>query len=368
MSQDLIIGIAGSGGDGVISAGESLITAAALEGYHGIMTKSFGSQIRGGEASCRLRLATQPVLNPNGPLDVAVALNWEDFRRFGGELPVEAATIVDLRKQHRRRARQAAVGRGDAGGGVQRADHRDGRRNTPARTRPRTSWSLGLLAGWFGIGRESMLAGIRKKFAKKGAAVVEGNVRAFQAGLEFAEAHPLPEDRKLTAPPAGRQAKLLTDGNDMCAAAAIFAGCTFFGGYPITPSTEIMQFLDREIWKYGGTVLQAEDEIAGIGAVVGASFAGKKAMTATSGPGMSLKTEMLGLAQHRRTAAGVRERAARRPVHRACRPRRSSRICSRRRFPRTAIACGRCWRRRAWATCSASRWRPSIWRSITRRR
>ena len=82
----------------------------------------------------------------------------------------------------------------------------------------------------------------------------------------------------------------------MCAAAAIFAGCTFFGGYPITPSTEIMQFLDREIWKYGGTVLQAEDEIAGIGAVVGASFAGKKAMTATSGPGMSLKTEMLGLA------------------------------------------------------------------------
>ncbi len=82
----------------------------------------------------------------------------------------------------------------------------------------------------------------------------------------------------------------------MCAAAAIFAGCEFFGGYPITPSTEIMQFLSREIWKYGGAVLQAEDEIAGIGAALGASFAGKKAMTATSGPGMSLKTEMLGLA------------------------------------------------------------------------
>ena len=154
----------------------------------------------------------------------------------------------------------------------------------------------GLLAGWFGIGRDSMLAGIRKKFAKKGAAVVEGNVRAFQAGLDFTAANPLKEDRKLSAPQSGGQAKLLTDGNDMCAAAAIFAGCTFFGGYPITPSTEIMQFLDREIWKYGGTVLQAEDEIAGIGAVVGASFAGKKAMTATSGPGMSLKTEMLGLA------------------------------------------------------------------------
>ncbi|SPE50075.1 putative 2-oxoglutarate synthase subunit KorA [Verrucomicrobia bacterium] len=153
-----------------------------------------------------------------------------------------------------------------------------------------------MLAGWFGIGRESVVAGIRKKFGKKGATVVEGNVRAFQAGLEFAELHPVKEERKMKAPQPGQKMKLLTDGNDMCAAAALFAGCTFFGGYPITPSTEIMQFLDREIWKYGGTVLQAEDEIAGVGAAVGASFAGKKAMTATSGPGMSLKTEMLGLA------------------------------------------------------------------------
>src|SRR5690242_1059323 len=94
MRQDLIIGIAGAGGDGVISAGESLITAAAIEGYHGLMTKSFGSQIRGGEASCRLRLSSEPVLNPNGPLDVAVVVNWEDFKRFGGELPVESSTIV----------------------------------------------------------------------------------------------------------------------------------------------------------------------------------------------------------------------------------------------------------------------------------
>lgn len=295
MNQDLIIGIAGAGGDGVISAGESLITAAALEGYHGIMTKSFGSQIRGGEASCRLRLATQPVLNPNGPLDVAVALNWDDFRRFGNELPVEAATIVIY---------ESATGvvpdklplAGVAPGTVFSVPIAEMAQQNAGTDKAKNIVITGLLAGWFGIGRASMLTGIRKKFGKKGAAVVEGNVRAFQAGLDFAEAHPLKQDRKLAAPRVGRDAKLLTDGNDMCAAAAIFAGCTFFSGYPITPSTEIMQFLDREIWKYGGTVMQAEDEISGIGAVVGASFAGKKAMTATSGPGMSLKTEMLGLA------------------------------------------------------------------------
>jgi 2-oxoglutarate ferredoxin oxidoreductase subunit alpha len=295
MVQDLIIGIAGAGGDGVVSAGESLITAAALEGYYAIMTKSFGSQIRGGEASCRLRLASQPVLNPNGPLDVAVALNWDDFRRFGSELPVESGTIVIYESKTGVSPDKLPL-EGVKPAVVFSAPITEMAEKNAATDKAKNIVVLGLLAGWFGIGRESMLAGIRKKFGKKGNAVLEGNLRAFQAGLEFAETHPLKEDRKLKAQHTNGKAKLLADGNDMCGAAAIFAGCNFFSGYPITPSTEIMQFLDREIWKYGGTVLQAEDEIAGLGAVVGASFAGKKAMTATSGPGMSLKTEMLGLA------------------------------------------------------------------------
>src|SRR3954469_24830903 len=86
--------MAGSGGDGIVSAGESLINALAAEGYFAILTKSFGSQIRGGESSCRLRVATTPVLNPGGTLDVAVVLNWEDFLRFGPELPVDVSTVV----------------------------------------------------------------------------------------------------------------------------------------------------------------------------------------------------------------------------------------------------------------------------------
>src|ERR1700745_2477211 len=86
--------MAGCGGDGSVGAGESLIAACAAEGYHTIMTKSFGSQIRGGESSCRVRLATGRIHNPGGVLDVAVALNWEHFLRFGGELPVGGATVV----------------------------------------------------------------------------------------------------------------------------------------------------------------------------------------------------------------------------------------------------------------------------------
>jgi len=155
---------------------------------------------------------------------------------------------------------------------------------------------LGLIAGWFDVATASILRSVQKKLAKKGPEVVAAAERSFHAGREYALANPLKRDMKMSAPKDGPGSKMLTDGNDMCAAAAIFAGCRFYGGYPITPSTEIMQYLSREIWKFGGTVLQAEDEIAGVGAAIGASFGGLKAMTATSGPGMSLKTEMIGLA------------------------------------------------------------------------
>ena len=84
-------------------------------------------------------------------------------------------------------------------------------------------------------------------------------------------------------------------GNEASAIGAIEAGCRFFAGYPITPSSEILHYLGEWLPRLGGTCLQTEDELAAIGAVVGASFAGKKSLTATSGPGLSLMSEMLGL-------------------------------------------------------------------------
>ena len=94
MTHDLVIGMAGSGGDGIVSAGDAMLTAAATLGYSALLTKSFGPQIRGGESSCRVRLSTHEVLSGGGTLDVAVALNWDDFLRFGSELPVDGRTTV----------------------------------------------------------------------------------------------------------------------------------------------------------------------------------------------------------------------------------------------------------------------------------
>jgi len=292
--DDLVVGMAGSGGDGVVSAGESLLAAAAAEGYQAMMTKSFGSQIRGGESSCRVRLSCRRVLNPGGTLDVAVALNWEDFFRFGAELPLGAETLV-IHEEKAGPPPEVDATRGLAQDRILAVPITEMAKKAAGTDKAKTSVVLGLLAGWLGLSPEALLRGLKKKFGGKGAGLYEANERALASGLERARENPLVRPRRLTSAPASAP-RMLCDGNDLCAAGAIFAGCEFFGGYPITPSTEVMQTLSRELWQHGGVVLQAEDEISGVGAALGASFAGKKAMTATSGPGLSLKTEILGLA------------------------------------------------------------------------
>jgi 2-oxoglutarate ferredoxin oxidoreductase subunit alpha len=295
MARDLIFGMAGSGGDGIVFAGEVLVAAAARKGYHAVLTKSFGSQIRGGESSCRLRMSIEPVSTPAGTLDVAVALAWDDFLKFGSELPVDGRTTVvydgacgvEADRLPLAGVKPCEVIPAPIGALAREAAGNDKAKNAVV---------LGLLCEWFGLPAAATLAALRRKLGRKGEGAVLGGERAFAAGREWAHVHPLRRPRALQGAPAGARPKLLLDGNHMCAAAALYAGCEFFSGYPITPSSEVMHFLGEEIWRYGGALLQAEDEIAGIGAAIGASFAGRKAFTATSGPGLSLKAEMLGLA------------------------------------------------------------------------
>jgi 2-oxoglutarate/2-oxoacid ferredoxin oxidoreductase subunit alpha len=88
----------------------------------------------------------------------------------------------------------------------------------------------------------------------------------------------------------------LLQGNEACAHGAVYAGCNFFGGYPITPSTEVAEVLSNELPKVGGKFIQMEDEIGAMASIIGASLAGSKALTASSGPGISLKQELIGYA------------------------------------------------------------------------
>lgn len=287
--------MAGAGGDGVVSAGDSLITALAIDKYNAVLTKSFGPQIRGGESSFKLRVSTKPVRSIGEHLDLAIALNWDDFLKFGAELPITEKTIVVYDSNTGILPENIPVSGKPAK--VFSIPIEEMAIKTAKTNRAKNVVVLGLISGWYGIAESGIITGIRNKFTKKGPEVLKGNEDAFYEGVRYAKENPISTgDIKLSQPLPDAKSKILTDGNDICAAAAIFSGCQFFGGYPITPSSEIMQLLNREIWKYGGVTIQMEDEIAGVCSTIGASFAGKKALTATSGPGMSLKSEALGLA------------------------------------------------------------------------
>ncbi|MFZ2493613.1 MAG: 2-oxoacid:acceptor oxidoreductase subunit alpha [Thermoanaerobaculia bacterium] len=284
MSHELSLSIVGSGGDGAVAAGDILSMACARDGLHVIKTEAYGPQIRGGESSCTVRISSSPVSAQADALKTIIVFNWADFSRFRAELALAPDAVVfheekDPAPEEMKAYRLVPVAFAklatDAGA--------RGGKNILA---------LGLLAEVFGLPMEAIRAAVRYRFIKKGDAVIEANLNAFNVGITTAAELGLGlEKLEYTV----GTPKLLMAGNEACAVGAVEAGCRFFAGYPITPSSEVLHFLGEWLPRLGGTSLQTEDELAAIGAVVGASFAGVKSMTATSGPGLSLMSEMLGL-------------------------------------------------------------------------
>jgi 2-oxoglutarate ferredoxin oxidoreductase subunit alpha len=279
MSHELSLSIVGSGGDGAVAAGDILSMASAREGLSVIKTEAYGPQIRGGESSCTVRISTTPIYALADALDALVVFHWSDFARFRDELTLAPDVVVFYDTS-------------DAP-----PEDMSGYRLFPvdftAKRAAKNIFALGLLSAVFGLPADSIRGAIRARFAKKTDAVVQANLDAFDAGITIGTELQLDTKRIEYVPAAG---KLLMSGNDATAIAAVEAGCTYFAGYPITPSSEILHSLAEWLPRIGGSCLQTEDELAAIGAVVGGSFAGAKSMTATSGPGLSLMSEMLGLA------------------------------------------------------------------------
>ena len=135
---------------------------------------------------------------------------------------------------------------------------------------------------------------IRETFGAKGESVVGLNIKAVNAGYDYACEHFKAYHREFERMPDRDQ--IIITGNEAVALGAIAAGVEYIGGYPITPATPIFEYLCKELPKFGGVALQMEDEIASLASVIGASYAGKRAMTATSGPGLSLMSETINLA------------------------------------------------------------------------
>ncbi|HEY4440017.1 MAG TPA: 2-oxoacid:acceptor oxidoreductase subunit alpha [Candidatus Elarobacter sp.] len=160
----------------------------------------------------------------------------------------------------------------------------------------RNTICIGVLGALVGMDPEIVRHDVTAVYKRKGEKVVDLNVRAIEAGERYVRENfaDRPSGYALQAKPDGD--RLIMMGNDAIAYAALVAGCRFMAGYPITPATDILEWMSKEVPKFGGIVVQAEDELAAITMTLGAAFTGVRAMTATSGPGQSLMTEAIGLA------------------------------------------------------------------------
>ncbi len=287
-ASDVSIAFVGSGGAGVLTVGGMLLEAACAAGWHGFLTRSVGAQIRGGEAAAMLRLAPHPIDCHTDCFDLLIGIDWQNAQRFEAEIPLGAHSLVfgDPRGGDRPQSIAAAGARAvDAPFKDMIKSRPDWRANMIA---------LGIATKLVGLPADALRAVLSKRFGDSGSAALEANLAAVDAGAAAAAgaelAHPL-------SPPTTSTAKRwLISGNEAAALGAVRGGIRFAAAYPITPATDILEWLAANLARIGGVMLQAEDELASINMIIGASYGGAPALTATSGPGLSLMVEALGLA------------------------------------------------------------------------
>nr|MDA3870851.1 2-oxoacid:acceptor oxidoreductase subunit alpha [Candidatus Neomarinimicrobiota bacterium] len=292
--NNIVIGIAGSGGDGIITAGELLVKAASSDGLFVFMLKSYGPQIRGGESSIKLRMSELPITSQGDKLDVLVVLNWKDFLRFKSELLLEDDVVIVSDSDDKFPEEDIPIDKNKMKKWY-KIPIAEIAKESSGTKQSKNIVMLGIVSELFNLPKEALKRSIKKKFSKKGQKVVDSNIIALNAGQDHVK-NSLTKIDPLEFEYKEHEPRLVMEGNEAIAYGAIYAGLDFFAGYPITPSSEIMQWIGRFLPKYGGTIMQMEDELASINAIIGASFVGKKSMTATSGPGISLMNEGIGLA------------------------------------------------------------------------
>jgi 2-oxoglutarate ferredoxin oxidoreductase subunit alpha len=284
MRDRLTIGIAGAGGDGVVVLGSLLQRLAASRGYYSQMPRYYGPQIRGGASGVKLSLDTGRASVPADIADIMVCFNWERYDELKQELPMGTDSVVfydgappegnlNLPKN------SFQVGFSEASQEISPA--------APSKN----IVALGLLDRILALPKNIVEgAGPHDHVS----ALLERNSPALEAGRRLLPQFPFEELR--LSPPGDSSPKVVLHGNSAAALGAIRAGCRSFFGYPITPASEVMEEMQERLNHGNGVFVQAEDEIAAIGLALGASLTGAKSMTATTGPGLDLMTEMIGLA------------------------------------------------------------------------
>jgi 2-oxoglutarate ferredoxin oxidoreductase subunit alpha len=288
--NDMTIRLAGEAGQGVESGGAGFAHALSRGGLWLHTYSEYMSRIRGGLNFFTIRASDQPLWGHSEGVHILLAFSPEAVSNYGPHIIRGGALVFDegLKFDHdtvTRRGTQlyplplTKIAQDTGGNKIMM--------NTAG---------LGALAGIIEYPFEFIGDVIKRNFARKGEAVVRGNLAVAEEGYRLArERYADSFDWKIT-PLAALQDRMLINGNQALAVGAIAAGCRFMSGYPMTPASSILEFMASHEKKYDIVVKQTEDEIAAICFAIGAGNVGARAMTATSGGGFSLMVEALGLA------------------------------------------------------------------------
>ncbi len=285
--NDMVIRIGGESGEGIVTIGEIFVRIAAFSGLEVYTFRTFPAEILGGHVTFQARISDKPVLSQGDEIDVLVSLNQEGYDNHIDELRPGGMVLYDSTVATPTRGTTEHLLYGVPVDELARSiDFMRGRNLV----------MIGAMVRLFGLPLERAEQMVRRQLGRF-KDVLPKNLEALDLGYNYAREHFTQQPPVYLRPPEGEPRQgLVVTGNQALAMGAIAAGCRVYAGYPITPATDIMEFLAKELPKVGGVVIQAEDEIAAINMAIGASFAGVRSMTATSGPGLSLMVEALGLA------------------------------------------------------------------------
>jgi 2-oxoglutarate ferredoxin oxidoreductase subunit alpha len=307
--REHIVEVVSDSGEGAQTCGQLFGTISARMG-NGVWTVEIipaeiepPPRSREGASGNRIRVGSYRITNAGDTADVVVAFNEQVlYSRIDGEA-LRSGTVIllddswasdpDLKIQ---KAYAEAVDDFEGRGYVVRPIPmlRETRRLVDEPRRGKNIWALGMLCALYERDMDIAAEEVRKRFTRRGPEAVEKNLALLQAGCRWALEN---VDLRFRIPsPALTEPTLVMNGNQAVGLGILASGMEVCAMYPITPATSASHYLATVIDQVGGVLHQAEDEIAALGFAVGASYAGKTAVTITSGPGLALKTEFIGLA------------------------------------------------------------------------
>ena len=287
MVNEVTIRIGGESGEGTISGGDILALAAARWGYHVYTFRTFPAEILGGPCLFQVRISDEPVKSMGDFADVLICLNKEAYDRNISDLRPGGVLIYDPSDFTLEANDKIAYA----------IPFNEIARKEVQLFQTKNMVMLGAISGLFGPPLEAIIQVVQSKLSKSRKSndtLMEKNMLALDVAKKYVTERITKQDQyRLGA--VEKADRVVLNGNQAVVAGALAAQCRFFAGYPITPASDIMEALAKELPQVGGTFLQAEDEMAALAAVLGASYGGVRSMTATSGPGFSLMTELIGL-------------------------------------------------------------------------